>query len=83
MENIHTVKLDYQKGMNPGIMIKYNQDLISKVKDISQKFIPELLRSPDNTPLKDFLFPKEVKFNFGLGRMLFGLFNWEIKWKDI
>ena len=32
--------------------------------------------------MKDHL-PSSYNFNFGLGRLLFGFFNWDVTWKDI
>ena len=69
--------------LESGIVIQSNQNFINKVIDASLEFIPKLLKSDEDTLLKQYLFPKTIEFKFGLGRMLFGLFNWDVVWDDV
>jgi hypothetical protein len=57
-------------------MLRLDQSSVNGFRDAMVKFLPHYI-DYDNS------LPTELEYNVGLGRMLFGIFNWDVLWTDI
>lgn len=63
----------YSTGMNPGVMVRLEQQTINEFKRAMEMFLPHYVNF-------DMEFPSEYDYTF---KMFFGLINWHIEWSDI
>lgn len=58
------------------MMLRLDQSSVNGFRDAMAKFLPHYVDD-------DYELPTELEYKVGLGRMLFGFFNWDVLWTNI
>ena len=66
-------KIDYNRGMNPGMALRLEQKTIEAFKTSMQDFFPHYV-------VADMMLPTSEKYTFN---WLFEYVTWTVEWKDI